>query len=155
GVGRSEARHDRERARGAGPCRARRGRARDRLRDRCQGGAECQGRRRLSGGDASRDHLSGGAHGDRQGRCHDIHRVSALTDRKVRLRDLWLCIFGEADVIAAASGWAPMFALSPDEWVAVTLSLRIALVATLVALPFGIAVAWLLARGKFWGKAFL
>jgi molybdate transport system permease protein len=28
-------------------------------------------------------------------------------------------------------------------------------VATLVALPFGIAVAWLLARKSFWGKALL
>jgi molybdate transport system permease protein len=46
-----------------------------------------------------------------------------------------------------------LFDLSPDEWVAVELSLRIAIVATLVALPFGIAVAWLLARKNFWGKA--
>jgi molybdate transport system permease protein len=43
--------------------------------------------------------------------------------------------------------------LSADEWVAVRLSLRIAFVATIVALPFGIGVAWLLARKKFWGKA--
>ena len=39
-----------------------------------------------------------------------------------------------------------MLDLSPDEWIAVRLSLRIAIVATLVALPFGIAMAWLLAR---------
>src|ERR1700720_616824 len=45
--------------------------------------------------------------------------------------------------------------LSPDEWIAIRLSLRIAIVATLVALPFGIAVAWLLARKSFWGKALL
>jgi molybdate transport system permease protein len=45
--------------------------------------------------------------------------------------------------------------LSPDEWTAVHLSLRIALVATVVALPFGLAVAWLLARKNFWGKALL
>jgi molybdate transport system permease protein len=44
---------------------------------------------------------------------------------------------------------------SPDEWVAIRLSLKIALVATVVALPFGIAVAWLLARRNFWGKALL
>jgi len=43
--------------------------------------------------------------------------------------------------------------LTPDEWVAIRLSLRIALVATAVALPFGLAVAWLLARKNFWGKA--
>jgi molybdate transport system permease protein len=45
--------------------------------------------------------------------------------------------------------------LSPDEWTAVLLSLRIALVATCVALPFGLGVAWLLARKDFWGKALL
>jgi molybdate transport system permease protein len=45
--------------------------------------------------------------------------------------------------------------LSPDEWIAVELSLRIAIVATVVALPFGIAIAWLLARTTFWGKALL
>src|SRR5437868_13766964 len=48
-----------------------------------------------------------------------------------------------------------MLELSPDEWVAVHLSLRIALVATAVALPFGLALAWLLARKQFWGKALL
>jgi molybdate transport system permease protein len=48
-----------------------------------------------------------------------------------------------------------MFELTPDEWTAVELSLRIAVVATLVSLPFGIAVAWLLARKDFWGKALL
>jgi molybdate transport system permease protein len=46
-----------------------------------------------------------------------------------------------------------VFDLSPDEWIAVHLSLRIAIVATLVALPFGLAVGWLLARKDFWGKA--
>jgi len=45
--------------------------------------------------------------------------------------------------------------LSPDEWIAVRLSLRIAVVATLFALPFGVAVAWLLARKEFWGKTLL
>jgi molybdate transport system permease protein len=45
--------------------------------------------------------------------------------------------------------------LSPDEWIAIRLSLRIAIVATLVALPFGIGMAWLLARKSFWGKTLL
>jgi molybdate transport system permease protein len=44
---------------------------------------------------------------------------------------------------------------SPDEWTAVALSLRIAMVATLAALPPGLAIAWLLARKSFWGKALL
>jgi molybdate transport system permease protein len=41
--------------------------------------------------------------------------------------------------------------LTPDEWVAVRLSIRVAFWATLGALPFGIAVAWLLARKRFPG----
>ena len=48
-----------------------------------------------------------------------------------------------------------MLDLTPEEWTAVQLSLRVALVATLVALPFGVAIAWLLARKDFWGKAVL
>jgi len=48
-----------------------------------------------------------------------------------------------------------MLELSPAEWTAVALSLRIALVATAWALPFGIAIGWLLARGEFWGKTVL
>lgn len=46
-----------------------------------------------------------------------------------------------------------MFDLSPQEWTAILLSLRIAIVATVVALPIGIAVAWLLARVPFRGKS--
>jgi molybdate transport system permease protein len=46
-------------------------------------------------------------------------------------------------------------ALSPEEWTAVRLSLRVALVATLVSLPIGIAVAMVLARGRFWGVSLL
>jgi molybdate transport system permease protein len=45
--------------------------------------------------------------------------------------------------------------LSPAEWTAIELSLRIALVATACALPFGIAIGWLLARKEFWGKTLL
>ncbi len=41
------------------------------------------------------------------------------------------------------------------EWTAILLSLRVATVATLVATPLGIAVAWLLARREFWGKTLL
>ena len=48
-----------------------------------------------------------------------------------------------------------MLDLSPEEWTAIFLSLRIAIVATVVALPFGIAAAWLLARKNFWGKSLL
>ena len=45
--------------------------------------------------------------------------------------------------------------LSPEEWTAVHLSLRVATVATLVSLPFGVAIAMLLARGRFWGHTLL
>src|SRR5215475_10227518 len=45
--------------------------------------------------------------------------------------------------------------LSPEEWTAVRLSLRVAIVATLVSLPFGIAIAYVLARGRFWGHSLL
>jgi molybdate transport system permease protein len=48
-----------------------------------------------------------------------------------------------------------VFELSPQDWTAVQLSLRVAAVSTLVALPFGIAIATLLARREFWGKALL
>jgi molybdate transport system permease protein len=45
-----------------------------------------------------------------------------------------------------------MLGLSPDDWTAVLLSLRVAIVATLASLPFGIAVAYALARWRFPGK---
>jgi molybdate transport system permease protein len=48
-----------------------------------------------------------------------------------------------------------MFELTPQEWTAVALSVRVALVATAVSLPFAIAIAWLLARKDFPGKALL
>ena len=43
----------------------------------------------------------------------------------------------------------------PAFWEIVLLSLQIATVATVVALPFAIAVAWLLARRRFWGHGVL
>jgi molybdate transport system permease protein len=46
-----------------------------------------------------------------------------------------------------------MFQLADQDWTAILLSLRIAGVATLVTLPFGIAIALLLARTDFWGKS--
>ncbi|MCC6470083.1 MAG: molybdate ABC transporter permease subunit [Alphaproteobacteria bacterium] len=46
-------------------------------------------------------------------------------------------------------------ALSPAEWTAVHLSLKVSLWATLASLPAGIATAFVLARGRFWGRAVL
>ncbi len=48
-----------------------------------------------------------------------------------------------------------MLGLTTNDWTAVMLSLRIATVATAVALPFGVAIAFVLARKQFWGKALL
>ncbi|WID96566.1 molybdate ABC transporter permease subunit [Bosea vestrisii] len=45
--------------------------------------------------------------------------------------------------------------LTPEEWTAVRLSLIVATTAMLASLPLGLAVAWLLARGRFWGKSLL
>jgi molybdate transport system permease protein len=48
-----------------------------------------------------------------------------------------------------------MFSLSPEEWVAIGLSLRIASVATLLSLPLAVATALLLARGRFPGRSLI
>ncbi|WP_375175473.1 molybdate ABC transporter permease subunit [Pseudooceanicola sp.] len=47
-------------------------------------------------------------------------------------------------------GW-----LGPEEWAAVALSLKVAIWATLLSLPPGVAVAMALARGRFWGRGLL
>ncbi len=48
-----------------------------------------------------------------------------------------------------------MLDITPTEWTAILLSIRVAAVATVVATPFGIALAWLLARRDFWGKSLI
>ena len=48
-----------------------------------------------------------------------------------------------------------MLDLTPQEWTAVRLSIKVAFWAMTASLPVGIAVALLLARGQFWGKAVL
>jgi molybdate transport system permease protein len=45
--------------------------------------------------------------------------------------------------------------MTAEEWTAVRLSLLVAVTATAASLPPGIAIAWLLARGRFWGKGLL
>jgi molybdate transport system permease protein len=47
-------------------------------------------------------------------------------------------------------GW-----LGAEEWAAVALSLKVAVWATILSLPPGIAVALALARGRFWGRGAL
>lgn len=44
---------------------------------------------------------------------------------------------------------------SEEEWTAIRLSIQVAALAVACSLPFGILVAWLLARGRFYGKALL
>lgn len=48
-----------------------------------------------------------------------------------------------------------MLSFTPEELVAIHLSLKIALWATVASLPPGLLVAWLLARRDFWGKTIL
>ena len=45
--------------------------------------------------------------------------------------------------------------LTPEQWTAVRLSLLVASVATVASLPFGLAIAWLLARKRFPGRSLL
>ncbi|MEO0682850.1 MAG: molybdate ABC transporter permease subunit [Pseudomonadota bacterium] len=45
--------------------------------------------------------------------------------------------------------------LTPEEWQALALSLKVSAWATLASLPFGVAAAYALARGRFWGRAAL
>jgi molybdate transport system permease protein len=45
--------------------------------------------------------------------------------------------------------------LTPEEWIAVRLSLKVATVASLASLPLAIAAAYALARGRFPGRAVL
>jgi molybdate transport system permease protein len=46
-------------------------------------------------------------------------------------------------------------ALTPTEWEAIALSLRVAVVAMVASLPFGILIALVLARGRFPGRTLL
>jgi molybdate transport system permease protein len=50
-------------------------------------------------------------------------------------------------------GW--LLDLTPDEWTAVRLSIKVATWAMAASLPLGIIVALILARGRFWGKSIL
>ena len=45
--------------------------------------------------------------------------------------------------------------LTPDEWLAVALSIKVSLWATVLSLPFGLWIGWLLARRRFFGQTAL
>src|SRR5580658_5300981 len=59
---------------------------------------------------------------------------------------------GAGPSVAEGAAWSDALVLSPAEWTAVALSLKVATVGALTSLPFGVAVAWLLARRRFPGK---
>ena len=109
------------------------------------------------------DRLSGRRDRDCQAGGRGLSRLPALRHREGGVRAIRLHVPGAADVVnrPSSDGAANLARdgvrshLTPDEWTAVLLSLRIAVVATVVALPFGIAIAWVLARKNFWGKALL
>ncbi|HET9031794.1 MAG TPA: molybdate ABC transporter permease subunit [Dokdonella sp.] len=48
-----------------------------------------------------------------------------------------------------------MTAMSPDEWQALSLSLRVATLSVIVSLPFALGLAWLLSRRRFPGRLLL
>jgi molybdate transport system permease protein len=48
-----------------------------------------------------------------------------------------------------------LFAFTPEDVTAIRLSLRVAFWAMLCSLPFGVATALILARGRFWGRSLL
>ena len=48
-----------------------------------------------------------------------------------------------------------MLSITSEEWNAITLSLQVAILATLCVLPFGVFIAFILARCNFWGKSLL
>jgi molybdate transport system permease protein len=54
--------------------------------------------------------------------------------------------------VEQGQGIGAWIGFSPQEWTAIGLSLKVATVGALASLPFGVAVAWLLARRQFPGK---
>ena len=79
------------------------------------------------------DHLSGGGDGDREGGSRRLSRLPALVGGQDHLREIRLHVPGQPDDLRR------VFDISPTEWTAIQLSLRVAAVATLVATPLGIA----------------
>lgn len=50
---------------------------------------------------------------------------------------------------------SPFFQFSPAEFLAIRLSLKVAIWAVAMSLPFGVLMALVLARGRFWGRELL
>lgn len=51
--------------------------------------------------------------------------------------------------------WSSLLHFSPAEWIAIRLSLKVAVWAVATSLPLGVLAALALARGRFWGKQVL
>jgi molybdate transport system permease protein len=51
--------------------------------------------------------------------------------------------------------WSSLFEFSQAEWIAIRLSLKVAIWAVGTSLPLGVLVALVLARGRFWGRELL
>ena len=75
--------------------------------------------------------------------------LPALGQDEASLREAGLHVRRQGD-LRLVIDW-----LSPEEWTAVRLSLKVALVAMTASLIPGIAIALLLERGRFWGRQFL
>ncbi len=58
-------------------------------------------------------------------------------------------------ILSLTTFWDWLLPLTPDEWSAVRLSLKVASVATLASLPVAIGLAFLLARARFTGKSLI
>ena len=95
----------------------------------------------------SGDHLSGRGDDHREAGDVGLSRLPALDRGEEHPRKIRLQVPGQPVDL--------MSEITPAEWTAILLSLRVAVIATLVATPFGIALAWLLARYDFWGKSVL
>src|SRR3984893_4884778 len=145
--GGAEIRDGGQRARRADAGGARRRRARNRLFDRRQGRTRHENLRNLPGVFPSSDHLSRGGDDDREAGSRRISRLPALIVSQSHLRKIRLQVSGQPDDLTV------VFDISPTEWTAIALSLRGATVATLIATPFVIAIAWLLTRRAFRGRS--
>ena len=111
--------------------------------------------RHLPGGQPPADRLSGRRdRGGEERGGRGVSRLPAGGEGAGAFRGAGFHGIGAGDELTtgAAMEW---LRLSPEEWTAVRLSIKVSTWATLVSLPFGILVAHVLARREFPGKAVL
>ena len=121
------------------------------------------------GGDNSHEHLrlrdsAQPGYPTPRGRFATVHAPDTVKIRSRQLRPAEGTRYVRADMaqlraegsgLAAGAGLSDIFTLSPAEATAVWLSLKVATVGAFASLPFAVAVAWLLARRQFPGKALM